>query len=271
MLEFLIPAALGRMLALCQHAAQASFGTVGPLRACTMPKAAKNASAVKSDAQARLDNRSKQMNPNHPAYWGSRAQKRPEDFSKVSELRSAQGLREAQINQAARDQNRAAAGRDTRRVEQVVKQLHGGQSRVERGGSRAKHTNLTGADNDLKVVMPLGRPMNMDDRRLQKEGLEREFGNVDDSNPRVLKVRGEAGMIDVVPSQSTYSGEGFHAGLPLNPFTHNNAARMAVRDVKLWAEERGVKLRGYNIEQAVLETQLLSLFILPFAVCVFLV
>ena len=98
-----------------------------------MPKAAKNASGVKrDDARARLDNRSKEMNPNHPAYWASRAQKRPEDFSKVSELRSAQGLREAQINQAAWDQNRAAAGRDTRRVEQLLKQASGGQCRVQR-------------------------------------------------------------------------------------------------------------------------------------------
>ena len=45
----------------------------------------------------------------------------------------------------------------------------------------------------------------------KKQPLESAFGkaNVDDSNPRVLKVRGEAGMMDIAPSQPTYSGEGF--------------------------------------------------------------
>ncbi|CAE7626367.1 unnamed protein product, partial [Symbiodinium sp. CCMP2456] len=170
------------------------------------------------------------------------------------EAKRTAGYREAKINMAAHVPNKAAYGRDNRKLESSVKDVFGGQASILQGGSRKKGTNLKSSDSDVKVRLPENRAMTERDRSVLHSRLKAEFGPeaVDASNPRILKVRGEASEIDVVPVHSTYSGQGFHAGYPNHPFKDNPKARTAVRDVKLSAEEQGIYRRGYDIEQAVL-------------------
>ena len=179
------------------------------------------------------------------------------EVAKSIEAKRAAGHREAEINRAAHVPNKAAYGRDNRKLESPVKDVLGPQASILRGGSRQKGTNLKKSDNDVKVRLPDNRVMTEQDRADLYNGLEAAFGPeaVDASNPRILIVRGEASNIDVVPVHSTYSGPGFHAGYPKNPFKDNPKAQRAVRDVKLSAEEQGMHLRGYEVEQAVLSQQ----------------
>ena len=56
--------------------------------------------------------------------------------------------------------------------------------------------------------------------------------------------------MDVVPWAATYFTDNFDSDPPSNPFKGNSLAILAVRDVKMKSEKMGVRLRGYDIEQA---------------------
>jgi len=198
------------------------------------------------------------MNPNNVAYHQARgAQCRPGDWQNIVEQRRVQGQREHALNLAAAETKAhgAARGRDTARVERVVKETLGGQAQVWKAGSRAKRDGLANADLDLKIMTD--RPLRAEDRAAFGAGLSREFGSsrVSDSNPRIHKVAGDGGEIDIVPCDAVYFGKGFNAGKPRNGFTYNPQARLAVRDVKLQAQEKGEKVKGHDVESAVLRAQ----------------
>ncbi|CAE7221430.1 unnamed protein product [Symbiodinium natans] len=218
-----------------------------------MPKKAASKASQPAD-----QNRNKQLNPNRPEYWQSRGYpERPAEYKQLIEERRSAGRREAAINQAAHESRDSAAaiGRVMRKIEAATKEAFGGQARVEKGGSRHKHTNLAGADLDSKVVLPGNRPMTTSDRDKLTGCLGKQFESVDTSNPRIHRLGGGACSVDVVPVHSTYAPANFHAGLPKNGFQQNPKAQKAVRDVKLEAEERGTPLRGFAVENAVLRHQ----------------
>ncbi|CAE7739801.1 unnamed protein product [Symbiodinium sp. CCMP2592] len=212
-----------------------------------------------ASSSAPNNNRANQMNRNNPEFYRCRGIPMPPKAAKAQSIEAtrAAGYREAEINIAAHEPNKAAYGRDNRKIESIVKRVFGPQASILKGGSRAKGTNLQSSDNDVKVRLPNNRVMTEQDRSVLHHALKAAFGpeRVDASNPRILKVRGEASEIDVVPVHSTYAGPGFHAGYPKKPFKDNPKARTAVRDVKLTAEEQGIHLRGYDIERAVLSQQ----------------
>eukprot|EP00930_Biecheleria_cincta_P049351 TRINITY_DN34565_c0_g1_i1.p1 TRINITY_DN34565_c0_g1~~TRINITY_DN34565_c0_g1_i1.p1 ORF type:complete len:266 (+),score=47.78 TRINITY_DN34565_c0_g1_i1:66-863(+) len=204
------------------------------------------------------NNRANQMNPNNAAYHKARgATSRPSGWQDIVDAHRARGLREHALNMAAAEtrSERAAHARDTSRVEAAARQALGGQAQVWKGGGRAKHNGLADGDLDLKIVAP--QPFTSDDRNALVAALRQEFGSscVSDSNPRIHRVMGEGGDIDIVPFNATFFDKGFNAGMPRNPFKFNRNARNAVRDVKLGAKERGQNVRGYNAERAVLEAQ----------------
>ena len=235
--------------------------TVRGIPLLSMPKKAGN---TPSPSTAADNNRKNQKNPNHPAYWQSQGQaSRPANYQQVIDQRREAGQCEAELNRRVHETRatRAAIGRVTRKVEAAVKEACGPQARVEKGGSRHKRTNLAGADLDLKVVLPGNQPMRTEGREQLTECLVKHFGShkVDTSNPRIHIVEGEVCSIDLVPVQSTYAQENFHAGLPKNPFQQNDKARLAARDVKDEAVKRGTKLRGHDVEMEVLQQQHLDL------------
>eukprot|EP00439_Symbiodinium_sp_Y106_P052740 s1323_g7.t1 len=218
-----------------------------------MPKKTPASSAAPNN------NRANQMNRNNPEYYRSRGIPMPSkaEVAQSIQAKRAAGYREAEINMAAHEPNKAAYGRQNRKLESIVKDVLGPKASILKGGSRAKGTNLQSSDSDVKVRLGDNRAMTKQDRSVLRQGLAEAFGPeaVDASNPRILKVRGEASDIDVVPVHSDYSGPGFHAGYPNNPFKNNSNARTAVRDVKLLAKEQGIHLRGYDCERAVLLQQ----------------
>lgn len=197
------------------------------------------------------------MNPNNAAFWGARgAPCRPGDWHNVVAERRDHGQREHALNMAAAEtaEMRASHGRDTVRVERVVKDVLGGQAQVWKGGGRNKHDNLATGDLDLLIVAP--QALRTEDRHALGRGLRGEFGSsrVSESKPRIHQVEGEGGRIDVVPQRATFFG-GHCNRMPRDPFKFNPQARHAVRDVKLGAQERGENVRGHFAEGAVLEAQ----------------
>lgn len=198
------------------------------------------------------------MNPNNPAYHKCRGQQdRPADWANVVQDRQQRGQREHILNLAAAETRsmHVAHGRDNVRAEVAVKKALGGSAKVMQGGSRHKHTNLAGADSDLKIVTE--KPLSNENRAALRSALGEEFGTdcVDESNPRIHKIRGECGSIDLVPQNATYFGQGFNAGLPHNGFKNNPQARHAVRDVKLRCQDGCREVKGHVAEMAVLRAQ----------------
>ena len=73
-------------------------------------------------------------------------------------------------------------------VEAVHKAV-GGQFQVHKGGSRAKGTQLSNSDLDLKLVGP--RQFRQEDRKAVERCLEEKFpGGVDRTGPNVTKIQG---------------------------------------------------------------------------------
>ncbi|CAE7754873.1 unnamed protein product, partial [Symbiodinium pilosum] len=100
------------------------------------------------------------------------------------------------------------------------------------------------------------RPWTAEDRANLTQQLHSQGLDVDTSNPRIHKARGEGqASMDLVPFAADYYPQGFHAGYPRNGFKHNTEARLAVKELKLRAAEHGRKIRGYSAEQAVLKAQ----------------
>ena len=99
-------------------------------------------------------------------------------------------------------------GRDTKRVEKVVKEVFGGKTKVYKGGSQLKRTNVRSSDNDLKIEVPY--MLTWADKETLGIALDEEFGirNVDKSHSKIHVVRGESGYIDIVPN--TLSNSCFH-------------------------------------------------------------
>lgn len=227
------------------HAAAGFHGSVGQ-------------SPVSGQSRAALNNRASQLNPNNIAFHKARGLTSiPNDWHGIAEERRARGRREHALNLAAAEslEARAAHGRDTVHVERAMKNALGGAVQVWKGGGRAKHDNLAHADLDLKIVAP--KAIRVEDRVALGAELRREFGMscVSESNPRIHVVQGEGGPIDVVPFDATFFPQGFHSGKPHNGLKFNPQVRLAVRDVKLDAEQRGCKVRGHDAEMAVLRAQ----------------
>lgn len=195
-------------------------------------------------AQLQAHSRANELNPKHGDYDPALA-------AAVAAARE-RGRREWELNWGARQtpQERAARGRDIQKVVDAVREAFGGRFYVQKVGSRAKGTHLRSSDVDLKVMGP--RPLTECDREDLRYALTRRFRNVRET-PNIHKVEGEAGWIDVVPWAATYFTGNFVSDPPSNPFKGNIVAIMAVRDVKMKCKEMDVKLRGYDIEEAVLQ------------------
>lgn len=197
-------------------------------------------------AQLQAHSRANELNPRHPDYDPALA-------AAVAAARE-RGRREWELNWEARQtpEERKARGRDIQKVVTAVREALGGRFYVQKVGSRAKGTHLRSSDADLKVMGP--RPLTECDREALSDRLKRRFRCVR-TTPNIHKVEGEAGWMDVVPWAATYFTENFQSDPPSNPFKGNIVAIMAVRDVKMKCGEMDMRLRSYDIEQAVRQCQ----------------
>ncbi|CAK8992956.1 unnamed protein product [Durusdinium trenchii] len=198
-------------------------------------------------------NRSKQLNPQHPTYWKSCGQARPSNFADVSAYTQQRGLREAQICAASHESRaeQALLAEDRNKARELL-QVVCPKAPVMLGGSRHKKTHLRGADQDTKVLQQQAKTQEQHEKITQ---LLPEYGfrDLDPSNPRIHKIKRKGPPMDVV-FQNT-NQRFFTSGRPKNPCSHNPELQKAVREVKLSARERGVALRGHDIQQCCIEQQ----------------
>ena len=188
------------------------------------------------------ENSSNQMNQNNLAYQS------------ISQEKKINGLLEHRANTAGAksSEKRRAIGKDTQRVEKVVKETLGGNASVYIGGSQKKGVNIGTSDLDLKIDTPV--PMTLDDRAKLGQGLENEFGkeNVDSNHSKIHVVKGKDIDIDIVPNQAVYFPEDFKLDKPgVKPFATNHKGRHAVRILK----EDHQSVPGLEVEKTVLKIQ----------------
>ena len=203
-----------------------------------------------------LQNKANQNNPNHPTYWQCRGySSKPDNWEREVQRKKNLGQLEHRANTAATTdkETRKKMGRDTQRVEKVVKQVIGGDAMVYKGGSQLKRTNVKSSDNDLKIKV--SQNLKKEDKDRLGNALAKEFGKekVEKHHAKIHVIHGEAGDIDVVPNKADYFPQNFKFDpLGKNPFSSNPTARHAVRNIKT---KHPGKVPGIKVEKSVLQVQ----------------
>ena len=181
-------------------------------------------------------NRSNQMNLNNLAYYQCQGNStRPNNWASTCQRRKTTGFLEHKANIAGTvsSDERVAIANDIKRIEKVVKEQLDGGVMIYKGSSRKKGVNIGKFDLDVKIKV--SRPMSVDDHNKLGQGLGKEYGknNVDNSNPKIHKVKGKAVSIDIVPRQAEYLPPNFRLNkLGVRLFATNNRGQHAVRILK---------------------------------------
>ena len=200
------------------------------------------------------NNRSNQMNPNNRAYWISRGYSdRPADYANVSLQQKADGQLESRANNLGHisDSQRKAMGSDIRKIESAAKAVYGGDAKIRKGGSIYKKDNTPKSDLDLKIEVDT--PATDDQRRQFQQEIGKHFSV---SGKVVDIVHGSSGDIDVMPSKADNFPKDFELDkMGVEPFKTNHVGRDAVRLVKDDFSKYGKKIKGKEVEDAVLNIQ----------------